>query len=69
MEERSVFPSSNLVNRRGIEVDEDRTRDMLLTGSLVEEGFVGARIANVYLSVRAAIRPETVLEKISGEED
>jgi hypothetical protein len=65
VEELSVATSSDLVNGRRVQVDEEGTGNVFATAGLGEEGFVGAAIEDILgVRIRATIRPETVLEKV-----
>jgi hypothetical protein len=66
MEERTISTGADLIDRRGVEIDEERARDMLAAAGLCEEGLERARVANVLgVRVGAAIRAETVLEEVA----
>lgn len=66
MEEVSVGTGPDFIDWGGIEINEDRTRNMLVVASLGEEGLEGTSIADVGFGVRATISLQTVLEKVSG---
>ena len=47
VEEGAVSTSSDLINGRGVEIDEERARNMLAAAGLGEEGLERAGVANV----------------------
>jgi hypothetical protein len=70
VEERSVLPSADLVNRRGVEIEEDGPGDIFAVARLGEEGLVRAAIIGNILrvGVGTAIGTETVLEEVAERE-
>ena len=62
VEELSVLTGANFVDRGGVEVDKDGTRDVFIVARLVEEGLIGAWITNGGIRVRAAISLQAMLE-------
>ena len=66
VEERAVGASADLINRRGVEIDEERARDMLSTTGLSEEGLEGAGIANVLgVRVGTTISTKAMLQEVA----
>ena len=66
VEELAVGASSDLVDGRGVQVDEDGTRDVFAAASLGEEGLVRARLTKfLRIGVGAAIRQQAVLEEVT----
>lgn len=55
MEELAVLTGADLVNRGGVEVDEDGARDVFVVAGLVEEGFICTSIADSGVGVRTTI--------------
>lgn len=67
VEELAVGAGPDLVDRRGVEVDEDGPGHILAVARLGEEGLEGTSIANVLgVGIRASVRSETVLEEVAG---
>lgn len=67
MEERAVATGANLVDRGGVEVDEDGTGHVFAAAGLGEEGIVGACVANITdVGVGAAVVAKAVLEEVAG---
>jgi len=65
VEKVTVFASSDLVNGRGVKIDEERSRNMLAAAGLSEESLERARVTNIgSIGVGATIGAETVLEKV-----
>lgn len=68
VEERTVSTRANLIDGRGVKIDEERTGDMLATAGLGEEGLEGARVTNVLgVGVETTIGAEAVLEEVATE--
>lgn len=66
VEELAVGASSDLVDGRGVQVDEDGTRDVFAAASLGEESLVRARLTKLLrIGVGAAIRQQAVLEEVA----
>lgn len=66
VEEVAVFTSSDLVNGRGVEIDEQRSRNMLAAAGLGEEGLERTRVTNIgSVRVGSTIGAETVLEEVA----
>lgn len=66
VEELAVGAGSDLVDGRGVKIDEESTGNMLSTAGLGEEGLVRASIANILeVGVGAAIGAEAVLEEVA----
>lgn len=66
VEELAVGTGSDLINWRWVEVNEERTGNMLATARLGEEGFEGAWVANILgVGVGATIKAKTVLQEIA----
>jgi hypothetical protein len=66
VEKVTVFASSDLVNRRGVKIDEERSRNMLAAAGLSEESLERTRVTNIgSIGVGATIGAETVLEKVA----
>ncbi len=55
VEELAVLTGADLVNRGGVEVDEDGARDVFVVAGLVEEGFICTSIADSGVGVRTTI--------------
>lgn len=67
VEELSVAASSDLVNGRGVEVDEERSRDVFAIASLGKERLVGSAVDDVLgVGVRTTIGAEAVLEEVAA---
>lgn len=65
VEELAVATSSDLVNGRGVQIDEEGTGNVFATTGLREEGFVGAAIEDTFgIGIRATIKSEAVLKKV-----
>jgi hypothetical protein len=65
MEKVAVFTSSDLVDRRGVEIDEKRSRNMLAAAGLSEEGLERTGVTNIgSIGVRSTVGAEAVLEKV-----
>lgn len=66
VEEGAVAASADLVDGGGVEIDEERTGDMLAAAGLSEEGLKGARVANVLgVGVRTTVSAEAMLQKVA----
>ena len=64
VEEGAVAAGADLVDGGGVEIDEERTGDMLAAAGLSEEGLKRARVANVLgVGVRTTISAEAMLQK------
>jgi hypothetical protein len=66
VEELSVLASTDLVDRRRVEVDEDGARDVLVVAGLGEEGLKSTWIADVGVGIRATICFQAMFEEIAG---
>lgn len=67
VEELAVRAGANLVDGRGVEIDEKRAGNMLAVAGLSEEGLERATLANfLEAGVGATIGTEAVLEEVSG---
>jgi len=65
VEERTVTTGTNLIDGGGVKIDEERTRNMLPTAGLSEEGLEGTGVTNVLgIGVNATISTEAVLEEV-----
>ena len=65
MEQLAVCTSSDLVNRRRVQVDEDGTRHVFAAAGLGEEGLVGATLAELLrIGVGTTIGQQAVLEEV-----
>jgi len=65
VEEGAVAAGADLVDGGGVEIDEERTGDMLAAAGLSEEGLKRARVANVLgVGVRTTISAEAMLQKV-----
>jgi hypothetical protein len=66
VEEGAVFAGADLVDGAGVEIDEERARNMLAVAGLGEEGLERARVTDLAgFGVRAAIKTKPVLEKVA----
>lgn len=66
VEELSVVPSTNLIDGRGIQVDEDRTRDIFAAPGFGEDCVEFSRVVKRFgIWIWATILLQTVLEKVS----
>ena len=66
VEKVAVFASSDLVDRRGVEIDEQRSRNMLAAAGLGEEGLERTGVTNIgSIGVRSTVGTEAVLEKVA----
>lgn len=66
VEELTVIASTNLINRGGIEVDEDGPWDIFALASLCEESLERTSFADVLgLGIRATISFEAMLKQIT----
>lgn len=66
VEKVAVFTSSDLVDRRGVEIDEQRSRNMLAAAGLSEEGLERTGVTNIgSIGVRSTVGAEAVLEKVA----
>lgn len=66
VEKLAVVASSDLINGRRVEIDKERTRNMLAAARLGEEGLVGAGISSIgSIGVGTTIGAEAVLEKVA----
>lgn len=67
MEQLAVGSSSDLVNWRRVQVDEDGTGHVFAAAGLGEEGLVGATLAELLrIGVGTAIGQQAVLEEVPG---
>ena len=65
MEQLAVVTSANLVDGRGVEIDEDRARDIFAAASLSEYGIELAGVVECLgVRVGTTILLETVLEQV-----
>ena len=63
MEELAVAARADLIDRRGVQVDEDGTRHVFAAARLGEEGLEGARVSYILrVRVGPAIGSQAVLE-------
>lgn len=68
--EMAVATGADLINRGGVEVDEDGSRHVFAIAGLGEECLVRATIGAVLeVGVRTTIRAKAVLEEVAGMED
>jgi len=66
VEKVAVFTSSDLVDRRGVEIDEQRSRNMLAAAGLSEEGLERTGVTNIgSIGVRSTVGAKAVLEKVA----
>jgi len=66
VEKLSVITSANLIDWGGVEINEDRTRDVFSRPSLREDGVELSAIVKVLrIRVGATIFRKTVLEKVA----
>jgi hypothetical protein len=66
VEKVTVFTGSDLVDRRGVEIDEQRSRNMLAAAGLGEEGLERTGVTNIgSIGVRSTIGTEAVLEEVA----
>lgn len=66
VEELAVAAGADLIDRRGVEIDEERTGDVLAAAGLGEEGLERARVAQVRgIGVGTTIGAEAVLEQVA----
>lgn len=65
VEQLAVVAGADLIDRRGVEIDEERTGDIFAVAGLGEEGLVRARVTSVFgIGVGASIGSETVLKEV-----
>jgi hypothetical protein len=65
VEELAVITSADFIDRRGVEVDKDGSRDVFAVAGLGEEGLKRSSIANVLgIGVRATVRAKAMLEEV-----
>jgi hypothetical protein len=65
VEKVTVFTSSDLIDRRGVKIDEEGSRNILAASGLGEEGLERAGVANIgSIGVRSTVGAEAVLEKV-----
>jgi len=64
VEQLAIVTSADLVDGRGVEVDEDGTRDIFPTASLREDGI---ELAGVMQCLRVRIRATILLEAMFEE--
>jgi hypothetical protein len=65
VEKITVFTSSDLIDRRGVKIDEERSRNIFAAAGLGEEGLERAGVTNIgSIGVRSTVGAETVLEKV-----
>jgi hypothetical protein len=65
MEELAVGAGTDLVNRRGVQVDEDGARDVFAIARLGEEGLERSHITDVLgRGRRTAVGSEAMLEEV-----
>lgn len=66
VEKRAIGTSADLVDRRGVQINEERSRNMLAAAGLVEESLEGTRVTDILeAGVRTTIGAEAVLEKVT----
>jgi len=66
MEELAVAARADLIDRRGVQVDEDGARNVFATARLCEEGLVGAPSPYILrIGVGPAIGAQAVLEQVA----
>lgn len=66
VEQVAVFTGSDLVDWRGIEIDEQRSRNILSAVGLGEEGLERTGVTNIgSIGVRSTVGTEAVLEKVA----
>ena len=66
VEKVAVFAGSDLVDGRGVQIDEDGSRNMLAAAGLGEEGLERTGVTNIgSIGVRSTIGAEAVLEKVA----
>lgn len=67
VEEVAVGAGADLIDRRGVEIDEDGPGDVFAIARLSEKGVERASIADILiLRVNEAVGCETVLEEVPG---
>lgn len=67
VEERTVRAGPDLVDRRGVQVEEDGPRDVFAIARLAEEGLVGATLGGVgRVGVGPAVGAEAVLQEVAA---
>lgn len=70
MIEVAVTTGADLINGRGVEVDEEGSGHVFAIASLGEERLVGASIADILeIGVGTTIMAKTVLEEVAGMKD
>ncbi len=66
VEQRAVGTSADLIDRRRVEIDEERARDVLSIAGLGEEGFERTGITNILqVGIRTTIGTEAVLQEVA----
>jgi hypothetical protein len=66
VEKVAVFTSSDLIDRRGVKIDEEGSRNILAAAGLGEEGLERAGVTNIgSIGVRSTVGAEAVLEKVA----
>lgn len=67
VEELAVGAGADLVDRGGVQVDEDGARNVLAIARLGEEGLEGATVTDILgIGVWATIGSETVLKEVAA---
>ena len=69
VEQGAVGASPDLVNRRGVQIEEDGPRDVFAIARLGEEGLIGATLDDVLrVGIGPAVGAEAVLQEIAAVE-
>ncbi|RBQ96284.1 hypothetical protein VDGD_20232 [Verticillium dahliae] len=67
VEQLTVGAGTDLVNGRGVQVDEDGARNMLATAGFGEEGLERARVTDLRaVGVGTTVSAEAVLEEVAS---
>lgn len=67
VEQRAVRAGADLVDRRGVQIEEHGPRDVFAIARLAEESLVGATLDDVgRVGVGPAVRAEAVLQKVAA---
>ena len=70
VEQLAVRTSSDLIDRSGVEIDEQSTGNMLAVAGLSEEGLERAWVTNIGgIGVGTAIVSEAVLQEVAAGRD
>ena len=68
MEQLAVIARANLVNGRGIKINEDRARDIFAASSLSEDGIELAGVVEGFrVRVGTSVLLETMLEEVPSQ--